>query len=293
MTARAALRRGRAIRAATLTLAAVFWAAPSPACGAPIVWPLEHYLEAHPDEAVTAVIHVANPSEELQEVHLYLTDWEPGSLSPSPGPAGTGSRSLAPFLMGSLPSRLVLAAQEQTALSLTFARPPGDGGSRWLSVVLESDVPAPVPSADAPAAGTVTFRLRRRQQVRIYHTALPAASPEGFVAAIESSPERPTRWLVTYANSTDRVFPVTGQWRLTAAAGNTVASGSVPRFLAYPGETVVTVDGGLSFSPGISLSPGTYHLLVVLYPEAEGAQNARAGELVLRIGEGSEGAMAP
>ena len=178
------------------------------------------------------------------------------------------------------------AAQEQTALSLTFARPPGDGGSRWLSVVLESDVPAPVPSTDAPAAGTVTFRLRRRQQVRIYHTALPAASPEGFVAAIESSPERPTRWLVTYANSTDRVFPVTGQWRLTGRQGTPSLPGPFPGSWRIREKPRLTVDGGLSFSPGISLSPGTYHLLVVLYPEAEGAQNARAGELVSASGGG-------
>lgn len=285
MTAPPERRRPRALTAAAALLAAAFGAAvPHPVFAAVMVWPLEHHLASHPGEAATAVIYVANESPQPQEVNLHLIDWEAGDPSPIPRPAGTGTRSLAPYLMGAVPSRLVLAPGERTDLLLTFLRPSGDAGTRWVRVAFETELPASPAPDGTLAEGTVTFRLRRRQQVRIYHTALPAASPDGFVQSIAPLPHDPTHWAVTYANTTDRVFPVRGQWRLSAANGQTVASGSVPRFLAYPGETTVTVDGGLS------LSAGTYHLLVVVSPEGEEAGPAWAGELVLRIAGEAKGA---
>src|SRR5690606_9927693 len=214
-----------------------------------------------------AELHLVNHSPVAREVAVSLTDWDVEGGERVMVPPGTGSRSLAPFLLAGLPPHVRLEPGEAVPLTVTVRRPPDDGGTRWLGVAVVSELQgAGPPEPDG-------LRLLRRQVARVYHTPLPLAPVRGAIAAV-AAPGEGGRWTVDYVNPTDRVVTVRGEWRLTDGSGREVARGPVGPFLAYPGRHPVP------FGPVPALDPGTYHLLVLAAPE--GGETA-AGELRVHV----------
>lgn len=229
------------------------------------VEPTRLHLQSRPGEAASAPIRVANESSQRQRVYFHFTDWEPAGGGSRLDP-GAHPRSLAPYLSPSLPWSWVLEPGEVRTLLLRVQRPDGDEGTRWSALNITAE-PDPLLQGLGAASGSspgpvVTPRLRRQQVVRIHHTPLPLPEGSGYVSDLQ--PLDPHgRWLsVSFTNTSRRVLEVSGQWRVSDPGGVQLFRQSLPSFLSYPERTRTVRIGPLP-----QLPPGTYHLLVLLFPE--------------------------